>query len=334
MKNFKVTYLKLTLFYVAIIMFISVGFSVAIYNASSQELNRGLGRQASKLCDLTGQCLTPPQNMFEQIRSDQIEESNGHLRLELFYYNLLILVISTIGSYFFAKKSLEPIEKAMEAQNHFTADASHELRTPLTALRSEIEVALRDKNITLNESKKLLSSNLEEINKLESLSSALLKLAREQDNSTKKFHKVSLEEIIIDAYEKVAPLAEKKSIEFNNELADISVLGDRQSLTELFVILLDNAIKYSPDGSKIRIAIKQYNNKAIVHVADHGVGIKASDLPYIFNRFYRADSSRAKDKVDGFGLGLSIAKHIVELHHGTISVESRPGHGSEFTVKL
>jgi len=315
-------------------MFISVGFSLAMYNLSSHELDRGLGHQASQFCDLTGKCLDSPQNIFEQLRHDQIQESDDRLRLNLIYFNLFILIFSAIGSYFFAKKSLEPIEKAMEAQNHFTADASHELRTPLTALRSEIEVALRDKNLTLPQSKKLLGSNLEEINKLESLSSALLKLAREQDSSAKNFGKISLEEIIIDAYEKVAPLADKKSVEFKNELIDIPVDGDRQSLTELFVILLDNAIKYSPAGSRIEITIKQYNNKAIICVSDHGVGIKASDLPYIFNRFYRADSSRSKDKVDGFGLGLSIAKHIVELHHGTISVESRLGHGSIFTVKL
>jgi signal transduction histidine kinase len=233
-----------------------------------------------------------------------------------------------------AKHTLKPIEQAMEAQNRFTADASHELRTPLTAMRSEIEVNLRNKQLNTTDAKKLLQSNLEEIEKLESLSNALLKLARYQNNFSDDFKDISLQEVIVEAYEKVENLAKRKSIRFDNNLSEIKVLGDQQSLIELFVILLDNAIKYSPEKSKISINFTKLDKHVSVKIKDRGIGIKASELPYIFNRFYRADTSRSKEKVDGYGLGLSIAKSIVEMHKGTIEVNSKPGHGSEVVVKL
>jgi signal transduction histidine kinase len=330
-------------------MAISVAFSIALYNISSQEVGRGLGQQNRVLRN------TPMRDFvlqqlpdLEQMRLDQIDESNDHLRLNLIYFNLLVLLLSSGASYLLARKTLEPIKEAMDAQNRFTADASHELRTPLTAMRTEIEVSLRDKKLDLIDAKKLLQSNLEETGKLESLSNALLKIAKYEDDSRASFSKVSAEEVLIEAYEKVECLANKKSIEFetnyysssetrSSQLSasnNIFVKGDRQSLVELFVILLDNAIKYSPNKSKISLKVEKEKNKVFVRIRDHGMGIKACDLPHIFNRFYRADTSRSKEKVDGYGLGLSIAKRIVEFHNGTITVASKPGKGSEFVIKL
>lgn len=333
--------LKLTLFYVLVAMAISISFSVAIFNISSQELNRGLGRQTRVLRDapMGGISITLVPSL-EQIRLDQLDESNDRLRLNLIYFNLLILLLSSGISYFLARRTLRPIEESMEAQNRFTADASHELRTPLTAMRTEIEVILRGNKLELPAAKKLLESNLEEIEKLESLSNALLVLSRYQGEPKKSFTNVSLEEILVEAYEKVESMANKKSInikchpELGSGSGHIEINGDKQSLIELFVILLDNAVKYSPADSKIIIDIAKEHNHVIIRIKDHGLGIKASDLPHIFDRFYRADSSRSKEKIDGYGLGLSIAKRIVELHDGTISVTSKPDKGSEFTVKL
>jgi signal transduction histidine kinase len=325
--------IKLSFFYTLIIMILSITFSISIFKMSSNELGRGLSRQTRILRDIPIADLPKPLQDMETLRLTQIEESNNRLQLNLIYFNLLILILSSCFSYFFAKKTLEPIQEAMETQNRFTADASHELRTPLTAMRSEIEVALRDKKLNLENSKKLLHSNLEEIEKLESLSSALLKLAK-NENITNTFQEVELEEIIVSAFEKVENMAEKKSIEFINSLQKVRVKGDRGSLIELFVILLDNAIKYSHNYSKIFINISKNDGKAIVAIKDEGVGIKASDLPFIFNRFYRADNSRNKEKIPGYGLGLSIAKQIIDLHNGEITVASKPGKGSEFILTL
>lgn len=333
---FKSAYWKLTFSYVLIAMMISVAFSVAIFNISATEIGKGLGRQTRVLRDIPisdyGSITTVPD--LEQIRNEQIQESNNRLKTNLLYYNLLILILATGASYFLARKTLEPIEEMMDEQNRFTADASHELRTPLTAMRTEIEVNLRNKALNLNESKNLLQSNLEEIEKLESLSAALLKLARYQDKKQNQLSNVSLEEAVVEAYEKIEALANKKSIAFENKFADISVLGDKKSLVELFVILIDNAVKYSPSNSKIKIEMAESGHYAVVRVRDQGIGIKSSDLPYIFNRFYRADVSRNKDQVDGYGLGLSIAKQIVTFHKGIIFATSKTGQGSEFVVKL
>lgn len=356
-KHFDFAVAKLSLFYVLIVMAISISFSVAIYKLSSNELDRGLVHQSRMFQNIPQNYMPIGFQNLEQIRLAQLEESNHRLQTQLIYFNLLILILSGTLSYFFARKTLEPIKEAMEAQNRFTADASHELRTPLTAMKTEIEVALRSKELTLSNSKKLLESNLEEIAKLESLSGALLKLAK-AENTNLTFEPVDLEEAIIEAYERVEKMTKAKSIEFETNIGDSSrsrqrrdsndkyssippwrerslqVHGDKQSLVELFVILLDNAVKYSPKDSKICINMAAEGDRAVIKIKDEGIGIKASDLPHIFDRFYRADHSRNKEKIAGYGLGLAIAKQIVDLHAGTITATSEHGKGSIFTVKL
>lgn len=331
---FKSTYIKLTIFYVLIIMAISLSFSIAIHRISSDEIDRGLRQQINIFRGgPVNSAFSITLNRLEQTRLKQAEESKERITIKLIYYNLLILALSAIGSYFLAKRTLKPIKETMEAQNRFTADASHELRTPLTAIRSEIEVGLRDKQLKLTDARKLLQSNLEEIAKLETLSKALLKLAN-SEGAQIKFTEVSLQEVIIEAYEKVAKLAEAKEIEFDNKLEDIKVNGDKTSLVELFVILLDNAIKYSQNQSNVECRMLNVDGRVRVKIIDHGIGIKASDLPHIFDRFYRADLSRSKEKIDGYGLGLPIAKRVIEMHNGSILVNSTPGKGSEFVVRF
>ncbi|MFA5927600.1 MAG: HAMP domain-containing sensor histidine kinase [Patescibacteria group bacterium] len=328
-------YVRFMLSFAAIALAVSVSFSIAIFNISSKELGRGLGKQARIYRDIQMDQLRPfnvPD--FEQLRISQLDESSDRLRQNLIYFNLLILLLALIGGYFLAGRTIKPIEEVVESQNRFTADASHELRTPLAAMKSEIEVGLRQSDLKLNEARAILKSNLEEVSKLEFLSESLLKLARTDNQNYTDFDLVSLEEAVVDAYERVESLAEKKSIVFENNLKNVYIKGDVHSLVELFVILLDNAIKYSLPKSTVSIKIEESKNAVVVRIKDQGIGIKASDLPYIFNRFYRADSSRSKEKVAGYGLGLSIAKNIMDLHRGSISVASNPAKGSEFILKF
>ncbi|MCX6796672.1 MAG: HAMP domain-containing sensor histidine kinase [Candidatus Falkowbacteria bacterium] len=333
--TFKSAYLKLTLYYVLIVMIISLVFSLTIYNISLREIDRGLGRQMRALRELPDDSQLPfPFQDLERIKLEQQEATNNYLRLNLIYFNILILALSAVISYFLAKRTLRPIEEMVLAQNRFIADASHELKTPLTAIRTEIEVNLRNKKLRLEDSKKLLASNLEEVGKLETLSNALLNLAKYQQDAKLEFKKLSLTEIIVEAYEKIEKIAQEKSIKFNNNFKEVYLRGDKQSLVELFVILLDNAVKYSPKNSKVLISVEKTDKHVTVMVKDHGIGIKASDLPHIFDRFYRADHSRNKEKADGYGLGLSIAKRIVKLHSGIIICQSSPEKGSQFIVKL
>lgn len=321
--------LKLALWYLVIIMVLSVMFSGVLYRISSMELNKGLRRQGIFLNQ------PPPEDplVFEQFRQNQLKESRERMLQNIWLFNLAILLVGGVGSYWFARRSLKPIQEAMDAQSRFTADASHELRTPLTAMQTEIEVALRNPKLNQEVAVNILRSNLEEVAKLKSLSDGLLRLARE-DGKSLLIASVTLEKIANEAVNQVLSLADAQEITITNSASAVTVLGDKQNLVELTVILLDNAIKYSEPKTTIKISTKKHGKYGYLTVADQGQGIKASDLPHIFDRFYRADSSRSKEKVAGYGLGLSIAKKIVELHKGIIETQSTLGKGSIFTVRL
>lgn len=333
---FKSACLKLTAFYVLIAMTISIVFSIFLYGVASRELNRGFEKQKNIFENITPPGFFPhPSEDLDRARSDQFKESSRSLGLKLIYLNLFILVASSGLGYLLARRTLKPIEEMLEMQNRFTSDASHELRTPLTAMKAEIEISLRDKKFNLTAAKKLLKSNLEEIAKLDALSSGLLKLTNYQSRKKIVFAKSPLSEVIKNAVTKINGLAKTKQIKINLNLQNITVNCEKESLTELFAILFDNAVKYSPKHSQIKVTMEIIGKReVIVRVKDEGMGIKASDLPYIFNRFYRADHSRSKEQSNGYGLGLSIAQEIAKLHHGKIAVESKMNSGSTFSVKL
>lgn len=326
---------KLTIVYVAIVVVISAIFSGAFYSVTSSEISRGLDRQALRLRGLPGNIfISVPNDQLNSIRNQQLEDSLEHLRLSLIYVNLLILLASSALSYYFARKTLKPIEEAMETQKRFSADASHELRTPLTAMRAEIEVNLRNQKLSLQEAKDQLKSNLEEIAKLEYLSNTLLTLAKYDEHPELDFKIIALREVVKEACEKVVSVTRNKKIALKVRLNKVAVKGDRQSLIELLIIVLENAIKYSPANSAIEIIMKKANKRALVEISDHGLGIKPQDLPHIFERFYRSDTARIKQGTTGYGLGLSIAKRIAELHGGTISAQNNSDKGAKFILSL
>ena len=322
---------KLTLAYALIIMVISLFFSVALYRVSAGQLTETVRREYLRYrifqYDAEGNLLPvgSPQR--------EIDEALGQLRLQLVYFNAVILVAGSGLSYWFAKRTVRPIEEALEAQTRFTADASHELRTPLTAMQTEIEVALRDASLTRDQAVALLHSNLEEVGKLRALADGLLRLAR-QAEAPLALQAVSLEDVASEAMNQVLAVAQAKGVAIDNEVGRLQVNGDFTSLKELVVILLDNAIKYSDAGTTVRLTARRSGKLAQLSVADQGQGIRASDLPHIFNRFYRSDSSRSKAKADGYGLGLSIAKKIVDLHHGVIEAKSVVDQGTTFIIRL
>jgi signal transduction histidine kinase len=223
----------------------------------------------------------------------------------------------------------------VDEQNRFITDASHELRTPLTSLRTEIEVGLRDKTIDLNSAKKLLESNLEEVIALQSLSDNLLELAqngKEIKNTEKK--ELSILEIVNKAIKKVEPLALNKGVKIEKKIKDEKIFVVPDRISEVFVILLDNAIKYSKNKTKIIIESKKEKEKISISVTDYGIGIAKDDVPHIFDRFYRANKSRSKTETPGYGLGLSIAKKIIKAHDGEISVSSVFSKKTTFTVSI
>ncbi len=322
--------IKLTLWYLLIIMFISIAFSAAIYRVLIGELAR-----VERVQRLRRSLQLPSEFRRPVIDPEVLTESENRLKAILILVNLSVLGMAGVAGYFLAGRTLQPIQKMVDEQSRFITDASHELRTPLTSLKSEIEVNLRDKNLTLVGTKKLLQSNLEEVNNLQYLSDNLIKLTQYQKTNDRQFfEKTSLSSVINEACRKVINLAKHKNIAVLNRTKDYNVMADRQSLIELFVIFLDNAIKYSPSRKKVTISTKKTDHSVAISITDQGIGIAEKDLPHLFDRFYRADKSRTKTEVGGYGLGLSIAKQIAEKHLGAISVNSKKDQGSTFTVSL
>jgi signal transduction histidine kinase len=249
------------------------------------------------------------------------------------YFNVFVLIAGTGLSYWLAKRTIRPIQQALEAQTRFTADASHELRTPLSVMQTGIETLRRNPATTKQEALKLLDSNLEEVSKLRSLAEGLLQLAR-SNGKPLAMQPVAVGDIAGDAIDRVSGAAKSKRITVLNDVAEAKVLGDQGSLIELIVILLDNAIKYSEPDSLVTLASRKAGRLVELAVSDKGRGIAPQDIGHIFERFYRADKSRSNIDVEGHGLGLSIAKQIADAHKTEIKVVSTPDKGTTFIVSL
>lgn len=320
---------RLAMSYLAIIMIMSIGFSVVFYNTSSNELGRKL----------------PPPSFFSKYQdnaptgyriyvNERVEQGREHLFTNLILLNFLALVAGSYLSYLLAERTLEPIEQALEAQARFASDASHELRTPLAAIQTENEVALRKEHLSEERARELLQSNVEEVKKLRELAEGLLRLARE-DSSELAMKSLAVSDITTEAMNRVIKIAQLKDVEITEAVpAKLHMIGDQPSLVQVVSVLLDNAIKYSHEKQHIYITAEEQGGFACISIRDEGRGIAPEHLPKIFDRFYRADSARSSQDTSGYGLGLSIAYKIIKQHGGTISVTSALGHGSTFTIKL
>lgn len=329
--------LKLTLWYLLIIMSISVSFSIFIYRLLQNEIKRIAVVQQELM---EGQYEVPEATssikhiplVFDQ---EILDDSRKRILYVLFMVNGAVLIISGGLGYLLAGETLKPIQDMVEDQNRFISDASHELRTPLTALKSTMEVTIRDKRLTLAEAKTVIEESISEVDKLHKLSDDLLKLARSQHtNEVPYFKKVELDKILQQASRKVTALAAKKKIKIEISAPKQSIEAEPDTLQQVFVIALDNAIKYSPSGTSVQILSQKKKDVVEVSVIDQGVGIARRDIPHIFDRFYRTDNARSKTDTGGYGLGLSIAQQIMIAHHGRIVVRSKPKHGTTLIFVL
>ncbi len=326
---------KLSAVYLSIIMAISLFFSANIYQVSVAEFNRDYARQQNLIS--RSQLLPPSQDALDRFldeRQHQYAEAKQRLLVRLVIINGFIFVSGGFISYYFARRTLKPIEEAHEALEQFTADASHELRTPITVMQTEIEVALSDPGLTVTEAREQLESNLEELAKLTHLSEGLLRLAQ-LDTTLASQATTTIKPVIASVVKQLLPLAEKKGITIlRRDITDGTVTADKSSLSEALMIIVENAIKYSPEKSEITVSSHKDGGSLAITVKDNGQGIKKEDLGHIFERFYRSDKARTKQTTHGYGLGLAIAKNIIELHKGSISVDSEIHKGSTFTIRL
>jgi two-component system OmpR family sensor kinase len=230
---------------------------------------------------------------------------------------------------------ISKLEQAFERERRFTADASHELKTPLAVLRGDIEVALRRER-PAEEYRRVLASSLEEIARLTKLTDDLLTLARsDAGERVLELEPVRLDSLAAEAQAFIQPLAAASGVAIEHDAPHTPVVieGDAKRLKQLLVNLLDNAIKYTPQGGSARLALSVEGGSAVIEVSDTGRGIPADALPRVFERFYRRSDLR-DSRVTGFGLGLAISKWIADAHGGSIEVESKEGRGSRFTVRL
>lgn len=226
-------------------------------------------------------------------------------------------------------QTLERLEMLFRTQQRFLADVSHELRTPLTTIRGNVDL-MRRMGVA---DESFLDDIQAELERMTRLVNDLLLLARADVGGLPIERKpVALDTLLLDVFRQLSMLDRPVDI-ILEEVDQVSVLGDADRLKQLILNLADNAVKYTVDGGAVRLGLSKSNTEARIAISDTGIGIPEEDLPYIFDRFYRVDKARTRAH-GGSGLGLSIVKWIVDVHGGTIEVDSEVGKGTTFHVTL
>ncbi len=316
--------ITLTVWYCSILAIILFIFSLALYSSQSKDFVRIVLLQ-----DFGN---NTPRTLTRIERTEilqQIQALRQTTRVSLLSIDGIIMVFGAGLSFFLAGKTLQPIGIMLEKQTQFLADASHELRTPLSALQTTTEVALRSER-SLNEYKTVISDVHEEIVRLGKIVNDLLYLSRaDSEGIQKTLQSVDLVPVVHDAVRTLEPLVKKNDLELHLALSEkVIVHGDTDKLKQLVLILIDNAIKYTKKGGSITVQLVE-KPKPILKISDTGIGLDNAEVKQIFQRFYRADRSRS---TPGVGLGLAIAKSIIEMHNAKITVKSTVGKGSSFSI--
>ncbi len=276
---------------------------------------------------LAGRLLAPlvaMKSLVERIRHGRLKERIS-LRFKGKEIEDLVLVFNEM---------LDGIQHSVESQKRFSSDVSHEIRSPLTSLRGTIDVALRKKR-TPEEYEEVLRSSLADIVRLSKITDNLLFLAK-ADNNILELRRQWLDicHLIETVVEQLRDKALSAGISVVAELgSNVEISGDADLLEQAFTNLIDNAIKYSPNGGTITVRAEEEKAHVTVTVSDSGVGIRESDIPHVFDRFYRGNRGGSR-RLGGTGLGLAITKWIVNAHGGTVGVKSVEGSGSDFFVVL
>ena len=231
-------------------------------------------------------------------------------------------------------RMIERLDSAFRYSRRFVADASHELRTPLTVLQGELESLVQQPQCA-SDWRDRVGSALEEVDRLAHIVEGLFAISRlDAGEAAAEWVPLDLAQLVAATADQMSLLAEDKGINVACEAnVGVWVEGDRSRLKQVVVNLLDNAIKYTPQGGAIALTVTALESKAVLEVADNGIGIPAEALAQVFERFYRVDQARSREQ-GGAGLGLSIVKSICAAHHGRVDVSSTLGRGSRFRVEL
>lgn len=229
--------------------------------------------------------------------------------------------------------TFDRLEKTFQEQVRFTADASHELRTPVSVMLTQIQLAL-SRERSPEEYRKTLETCERAAERMRTLVNQLLELTRaDTGEATLIMEKCDLAHVARESLEFIQPLALKKKISLTHSIEPVKMKADVMKLGQVLINLLNNAIQHNSEGVEVSLTVEQNGSRAIIRVADNGVGIPPDALPHLFDRFYRVDKARSRGKGSS-GLGLAICKVIVESHGGTIRAQSEPGQGAEFVIEL
>jgi signal transduction histidine kinase len=246
------------------------------------------------------------------------------------------LLLTMWAAWFLSGRALVPIQTAFRRQQEFVADASHELRTPLTVLKSATDLLYRHRREPLVDQSELLEDVRTEIGRMELLAQDLLTLARSDQGELQLMTApMDVASLASDVARRMTPLAEKRgqTLVLENAAGEMVADIDPDRLQQVLVILLDNAIKYTPEGGRIDVLLHTEPKAAVIEVADTGRGIAPEHLPRLFDRFYRGDAARSR-ATGGTGLGLAIAKLLVDAHGGELTLASTVGVGTRARVRL
>lgn len=316
---------KLMISYLIVIMGMSIIFSSVFYITSAHELDR------RPVGDIKSSSLQDPDHELDEWLGRRSDNGKDNLSMHLIILNVSALIVGSVLSYILARWTLRPIEQVLQQQEQFIANASHELRTPITSALLNNEVALRNKNLTIVSARSALQDNVRDMQELKQLSDDLLV---DSSHNTRKtdISKFDVSEISAIAILKLSTLAHRKNTTIMDETTALIIKSDADKLQRILLILIENAVKYSPSGSMIRVISRQSRFVKEISIIDNGIGIQESDLKNIFNRFYRADSSRTE--VVGYGLGLSIAKELIDDIGAKIKVRSSIDEGTTFTISF
>ena len=267
-------------------------------------------------------------------REPRIDVLNNLLRVFISIGSISLIFLLLISIYL-TNKTIKPIKETFEKQKQFIADASHELKTPLAIIRTNNSLVLSNKNLTVESQSKWLNYINNQIERMSELIDEMLSLAKlDANRGHDEFVVFNLSKLLNNILLTFEAVIFENKIELESNIEeDISIKGDKESIKKVFTILLDNAIKYTNQSGKIDVDLRQEKNKIKIKVKNSGEGINRKDLNKIFERFYRVDTSRARES-GGYGLGLSIAKSIVENHNGKIYAESTIGKDTTFIIEL
>ncbi len=252
-----------------------------------------------------------------------------------FILAVIILFAVFIASVTLSTMAMRPIKRAWQQQMEFTANASHELRTPLAVMQSSLEILMEDPKATIEQQEKWVNNIHKEMLRINKLVDDLLILSRaDSEQSELDMTDFPLKLVVDEQINTFEAVAQTKNVIFICDFSEeIIIHADAQKITQLFRILIDNSLKYMGRAGEIRISAAKEKNKVKILYRDNGYGIPSKDVPQIFNRFYRVNKARSRQN-GGSGLGLSIAKSIVDAHHGQIEVQSDSNQGAAFIMLI